>query len=70
MAETLETAKYSSSVLAAFLARTVGTSCSEGTLVFSMPKQARRRFQGFITSPADHFPTSLTLHCPVQWHTL
>lgn len=51
-----------------------GTNCGNimqsETLVFSMPKQARRRFQGFITSPADHVPTSLTLHCPVQWHTL
>ena len=23
-----------------------------------------------VTSPADHFPSTLTLHCPAQWHEL
>ena len=33
-------------------------------------RQARQRIDGLIASPADHFPSSLTLHCPVQWHNL
>ena len=36
-------------------------------------KQAVRvavKLQDFVTSPADHFPHSLTLHCPCQWHQL
>ena len=24
----------------------------------------------FVTSPADHFPHSLCIHCPCQWHEL
>lgn len=30
----------------------------------------RRHLRHFIVSPADHFPHSLCLHCPQQWHYL
>ena len=29
-----------------------------------------KRLQNFVTSPADHYPSSLTIHCPCQWHDL
>lgn len=32
-----------------------------------MVREAQRRLEPFVVSPADHYPHSLTLHCPVQW---
>ena len=30
-------------------------------------REAQKRLEPFVVSPADHYPHSLTLHCPVQW---
>lgn len=32
-----------------------------------MVREAQKRLEPFVVSPADHYPHSLTLHCPVQW---
>ena len=32
--------------------------------------QAAFHLRPFVTSPADHFPHSLCIHCPCQWHDL
>lgn len=33
-------------------------------------RRLRRQLQRQIISPADHFPHTLTVHCPVQWYYL
>lgn len=33
-------------------------------------RQRLRSFSAFVLSPADHFPNSICVHCPCQWHYL
>ena len=33
-------------------------------------RNLQHKLSSFVVSPSDHFPHSLTLHCPVQWKML
>ena len=33
-------------------------------------RNLQQKLSSFVVSPSDHFPHSLTLHCPVQWKML
>ena len=37
---------------------------------FQELRQARKIVTRFVSSPADHFPNSILLSCPCQWHPL
>ena len=37
---------------------------------FQELRQARKIVTQFVSSPADHFPNSILLSCPCQWHQL
>ena len=49
--------------------RTVWTS-SVGTWRHSKVARSSALLNKFVTSPVDHFPHSLTIHCPQHWHDL
>ena len=43
---------------------------STSTWTAAMIHRKCSSFSCHVTSPADYFPSTLTLHCPVQWHEL
>ena len=68
----MEIAFFAYAVLATFSSRTVGELyiSSFQALVTHEVTQAAFHLRPFVTSPADHFPHSLCIHCPCQWHDL